>query len=1246
MASSSPMSNSQKWQYSVFLLCWLPLLAATRSLAREWCRAVPEQGKLEYGVCVPPEFATARYTVEVVSVVGPGVNLRSDVSLVIAGSNGRHTKPIKISSLATGTQKRIHSERVDVGDPEFVHLTLGSTKPWRCERITIWKDFRYWVFGCNGQLDFQSPEASYLLAGNKKYVISVQTGADPHAGTIGSIEVKFVGISRSTNPQTILQAPEVGSNKRVRVRAADVGDLQAIVLANTAEDDPWYCDYLNVRTEDGSMFAFKVKRWIGKPYEQFVLVPLKPSDVDMPSQDVDCYTRAADIFNTTPLGMEVVKVRCPQNCQASEFARVLGSTIHPSISSVCAAAVNDGVLSPSGGEVVVAIVDSLPSYSGLSYAGIDAGDFHRSPEKAEFSYYVYQSDSIDAIEKDVRLVNEYGKLSSTGRLEVRRNGSWGTVCTKGDFARFSVEAAIKACQLMGYKHGVYLEDGCSSVEGVDMCADKGYPVALAGLMCSGPEASIDECTFEQPTAQCEDHTNDIALKCTNTPAGAEPPVGTLRIVDTTGAPSLTGIGRLEFYADGFGSVCGEGWTKESEQVACRQMGYSGVKHGGYSGNGCSDIMGVNYCGQQQEKIATVNVACKGDESELRLCPHLVSDDIYCAHEEDIVVGCEGKGDPSGIGLFTIEEKPDLGVLPIKSVALTCSDRPVTRRDMAGGPGTIFIASCPDGCSEAPGAVKGTFVYTDDSPICKAAIHAGALEASGGDIVVQIGHPQKSYESTDQYNVHSDPSGPHPRSFVTSKVALELRARAGQQTQKKRSEATSIPVVPQPRFSEVESSSQSQLLEDKFHWYPPQGFSGFEGRPGSFVDASYLPGANLVPGFRDFTLTAKVTVTGKKGQWRAIVSDGDCEGFILAIDNNDELVFEQACHPRLIRSGFKPALGEPFDVAVTYFAPERAVGIFVNGRKRTYQKTDYTFNLKPKIMIGRASATESDYFMGEITSVHLFDYVLSPAQIAQLRKEVGPAPEPGRVPRGLRRTEDGRVCISPCSPQEPFLTGDGRPPTNAPLQLRCEDTLLRPEFSGVTGHQILVSCPADCAHSTGPLHGCKIYSADSSICKAALHMGAIQRHGGEAVFTLHDGMPSYAASRGHYGVLSIATNTPQVLSFSVTSAPHYRALTCADNGSFVLKLGIGERELVICPPHCSAVSNRAVYGAGFYSPISSVCRAAIHAGALTDEGGEVEIEAGPPHEAFVGSEGFGITSQKSGSYLRSFAFVTKLSQQEL
>lgn len=111
----------------------------------------------------------------------------------------------------------------------------------------------------------------------------------------------------------------------------------------------------------------------------------------------------------------------------------------------------------------------------------------------------------------------------------------------------------------------------------------------------GPEKSLAECTFEEPPARCSDHSLDVAIKCTNNPP-AEPPLGSLRIVDETGAPSTTGVGRLQFYNNGkpvcespasgavsvvflsgWGSVCSDGWTKESEKVACLEMGYTGLK---------------------------------------------------------------------------------------------------------------------------------------------------------------------------------------------------------------------------------------------------------------------------------------------------------------------------------------------------------------------------------------------------------------------------------------------------------------------------------------------------------------------------------------------------------------------------------------------------------------------------------------------------------------------------------------------
>lgn len=44
-------------------------------------------------------------------------------------------------------------------------------------------------------------------------------------------------------------------------------------------------------------------------------------------------------------------------------------------------------------------------------------------------------------------------------------------------------------------------------------------------------------------------------------------------------------------------------------------------------------------------------------------------------------------------------------------------------------------TCPPGCLSSSGSIYGSKNYTSDSHICKAAIHAGALPASGGRTTV-------------------------------------------------------------------------------------------------------------------------------------------------------------------------------------------------------------------------------------------------------------------------------------------------------------------------------------------------------------------------------------------------------------------------------------------------------------------------------------------------------------------------------
>ncbi len=72
------------------------------------------------------------------------------------------------------------------------------------------------------------------------------------------------------------------------------------------------------------------------------------------------------------------------------------------------------------------------------------------------------------IAKDVRILDSEGKTSYRGRLEVRNDGVWGTVCA----ASLDNSAAKVVCKYIGYKEGKFLNPSetkgkcfCSNYEG-------------------------------------------------------------------------------------------------------------------------------------------------------------------------------------------------------------------------------------------------------------------------------------------------------------------------------------------------------------------------------------------------------------------------------------------------------------------------------------------------------------------------------------------------------------------------------------------------------------------------------------------------------------------------------------------------------------------------------------------------------------------------------------------------------------
>jgi hypothetical protein len=81
-------------------------------------------------------------------------------------------------------------------------------------------------------------------------------------------------------------------------------------------------------------------------------------------------------------------------------------------------------------------------------------------------------------------------------------------------------------------------------------------------------------------------------------------------------------------------------------------------------------------------------------------------------------------------------------------------------------GEEFTYDCPPADEESIDRLWGTEVYTDDSSICTAAVHAGAITLDeGGEVTIEITAGEDSYEGTEQNGVESLDYGPWGGSFI-------------------------------------------------------------------------------------------------------------------------------------------------------------------------------------------------------------------------------------------------------------------------------------------------------------------------------------------------------------------------------------------------------------------------------------------------------------------------------------------------
>ncbi|KAM9859935.1 lysyl oxidase homolog 2A-like [Aulostomus maculatus] len=238
-----------------------------------------------------------------------------------------------------------------------------------------------------------------------------------------------------------------------------------------------------------------------------------------------------------------------------------------------------------------------------------------------------------------------GAMIGEGRVEVLKNGVWGTVCDDN----WNIRAATVVCRELGFGSAKEAMTGARLGQGIG-------PVHMNEVECSGFEKSLTECYFNRDALGCS-HNEDAAVKC-NVPAmGFQ---NKLRL----GGGRNPYEGRVEVLTERngslvWGTVCSNSWGTIEAMVVCRQLGL------GFASLAFQETW--YWQGDPAaDKVVMSGVRCSGTELTLDQCLH---------HGKHI--NCPGGGGRLSAGVSCTATAPDL-VLNAQAVEQTSylEDRPM------------------------------------------------------------------------------------------------------------------------------------------------------------------------------------------------------------------------------------------------------------------------------------------------------------------------------------------------------------------------------------------------------------------------------------------------------------------------------------------------------------------------------------------------------------------------------------------
>ncbi|XP_077864207.1 scavenger receptor cysteine-rich domain superfamily protein-like, partial [Saccoglossus kowalevskii] len=215
---------------------------------------------------------------------------------------------------------------------------------------------------------------------------------------------------------------------------------------------------------------------------------------------------------------------------------------------------------------------------------------------------------VNCIDPEVRL---NGHTPYQGRLEVKLNGEWGTVCDDG----FYDSEVVWCVDSLVCSPCNWFSLGLTTIPRRAYYSGGTGHIWMEQQYCFGHEPNVAYCPSIRTTSTSRcGHNRDVGIVCN----------ALLRLV---GGPSPR-QGRLEVYKDEWGRVCDTDWDNDDATVVCKELGFPGMdpslnKNDLFIPNGPGPIL-LN------------NLECSGTEKSIMECPAETSGVQTC---NDVLIGC-------------------------------------------------------------------------------------------------------------------------------------------------------------------------------------------------------------------------------------------------------------------------------------------------------------------------------------------------------------------------------------------------------------------------------------------------------------------------------------------------------------------------------------------------------------------------------------------------------------------------------